>query len=40
MGGLALAKVDSSTWVNWTFNVVLSIGLAAMAILTIASIIL
>ena len=40
MGGLALAKVDYSTWVKWSFKVVLSIGLAAMAILTIASIIL
>lgn len=40
MGGLALAKVDYGTWVKWSFKVVLTIGLAAMLILTVASVVL
>lgn len=40
MGGLALARVDYSTWFKWAFKVVLTIGLAAMVILTLASLVL
>lgn len=40
MGGLALAKVEYSTWVKWASKVVLTIALATIAILTIISIIL
>ena len=36
MGGLALAKVEYSTWFKWAFKIVAVIGLAAMVILTIA----
>ena len=36
MGGLALARVEYSTWFKWAFKVVACIGLAAMVILTIA----
>lgn len=39
MGGLALAKVEYSTWFKWAFKVVLTIGLASMVILTLAMII-
>lgn len=40
MGGLALAKVEYSTWVKWAGKIVLIIGLASMIILTLASIVL
>lgn len=36
MGGLALAKVEYSTWFKFAFKVVFTIGLASMLILTIA----
>ena len=36
MGGLALAKVEYSTWVKWSLKVVVTIGLVTMAILTLA----
>lgn len=36
MGGLALARVEYSTWFKWAFKIVACIGLAAMVILTIA----
>jgi len=39
MGGLALARVEYSTWVKWSWKVILSIGLASMAILTLAMLI-
>ncbi len=40
MGGLALAKVNYTTWVKWATKVVVLIGLASMLILTFASVIL
>ncbi len=40
MGGLALAKVEYSTWFKWAFKVVACIGLASMVILTLSTIIL
>ena len=40
MGGLALAKVNYTTWVKWATKVVILIGLASMLILTFASVIL
>lgn len=39
MGGLALARVGYPTWVKWAWKVVLYIGLAALAILTLAMLI-
>ena len=36
MGGLALARVDYSTWFKWSIKVVLTIALASMVILTLA----
>ena len=36
MGGLALSRVEYSTWFKWAFKIVACIGLAAMVILTIA----
>lgn len=36
MGGLALARVEYSTWFKWAFKIVALIGLAAMVVLTIA----
>ena len=36
MGGLALAKVDYSTWFKWAFKVVAVIALANIVILTVA----
>ena len=40
MGGLALAKVNYTTWVKWATKVIVTIGLASMVILTFASVIL
>ena len=40
MGGLALAKVDYSTWFKWAFKVVAVIALANLVILTVASLIM
>ena len=40
MGGLALAKVDYSTWFKWAFKVVAVIALANIVILTVASLIM
>jgi len=39
MGGLALARVEYSTWFKWAWKVVLYIGLASLAILTLAMLI-
>ena len=39
MGGLALAKVEYSTWVKWAGKIVIIIGLASMIVLTLASIV-
>lgn len=36
MGGLALARVEYSTWVKWAYKVVLCIGLASLVILMLA----
>ena len=36
MGGLALARVEYSTWIKWAWKVVLYIGLASLAILMLA----
>jgi uncharacterized ion transporter superfamily protein YfcC len=36
MGGLALVKIDYSTWFKFAFKIVLVIGLVSMAILTLA----
>ena len=33
MGGLALAKVDYSTWFKWAFKVVLTIAVANILVL-------
>ena len=40
MGGLALARVNYTTWLKWVGNIILLIGLANIFILTIAMIIL
>lgn len=40
MGGLALAKVEYSTWFKWAFKVVLTIALVNILVLTIFSFIL
>ena len=40
MGGLALAKVEYSTWFKWAFKVVLTIAIVNIIILTIFSMIL
>lgn len=40
MGGLALAKVEYSTWVRWAWKVVLTIAIANIVILTLAMMIL
>ena len=40
MGGLALAKVEYSTWFKWAFKVVLTIALINILVLTIFSLIL
>ena len=40
MGGLALAKVDYSTWVKWALKVVVTIAIINMIIITIAMAIL
>lgn len=39
MGGLALAKVEYSTWLKWAWKVVLCIGLSSMVILTLSMLI-
>ena len=39
MGGLAMARVDYSTWFKWAWKVVMYIGLASLVILTLAMII-
>ena len=39
MGGLALARVEYPTWVKWSWKVILYIGLATLAILTLAMLI-
>ena len=36
MGGLALARVEYSTWIKWSWKVVLYIGLASLGILMLA----
>jgi len=40
MGGLALAKVEYSTWFKWAFKVVLTIALANIFILTLFTLVL
>ena len=40
MGGLALAKVEYTTWFKWAFKVVAVIALANIVILTVASLIM
>ncbi|MDD3340812.1 MAG: AbgT family transporter [Bacilli bacterium] len=40
MGGLALAKVEYSTWVKWAWKVVLTIAIANIIILTLAMMLL
>lgn len=40
MGGLALAKVEYTTWFKFAFKIVLTIGIVSMLILTIAMVIL
>lgn len=40
MGGLALAKVEYSTWVKWALKVVLTIALFNIVILTVATMVL
>ena len=40
MGGLALAKVEYTTWLKWVWKLILIIALANMVILTIAMLIL
>ncbi len=40
MGGLALAKVEYSTWFKWAGKIVLCIGLASMILLTLFMVIL
>lgn len=40
MGGLALAKVEYSTWVKWAWKVVLSIAVANIIVITLAMLML
>lgn len=40
MGGLALARVDYSTWVKWSWKLIVYIGVACGVILTVAMVIL
>lgn len=40
MGGLALAKVDYSTWFKWAFKIIACLAIASMIILTLASVVL
>ena len=40
MGGLALAKVEYSTWFKWALKVVVTIALVNILILTIFSLII
>mgnify|MGYP004543878149 FL=1 len=40
MGGLALAKVEYTTWLKWVFKVLITIAIANILILTIAMLIL
>ena len=40
MGGLALAKVEYSTWFKWAFKVVFTIALINILVLTVFTIIL
>lgn len=40
MGGLALAKVEYSTWFKWSFKIILSLALVSMLVLTFFMVIL
>jgi uncharacterized ion transporter superfamily protein YfcC len=40
MGGLALAKVQYTTWLRWVGKVIVTIAIANMIILTVAMVIL
>ena len=40
MGGLALAKVDYTTWLKWVLKVIVTIAICNIIILTIAMMIL
>ena len=40
MGGLALAKVNYTTWLKWSVKLLVLIGLSSIVILTFASVIL
>ena len=39
MGGLALAKVEYSTWFKWALKIVLTIAVANIIVLTLAALI-
>ena len=39
MGGLALAKVEYSTWFKWALKIVLTIAVANIIVLTLAPLI-
>ena len=39
MGGLALARVEYSTWFKWAWKLIAYLGLASMVILTLGMII-
>ena len=40
MGGLALAKVQYTTWLRWAAKVIITIAIANMIVLTVAMMIL
>ena len=40
MGGLALAKVEYTTWLKWALKVVLTIAVVNILVLTIAAVVL
>ena len=40
MGGLALAKVEYTTWLKWALKVILTIAVINMLVLTIAAVVL
>ena len=40
MGGLALAKVEYTTWLKWAFKLLVCVALANIIVLTVAMMIL
>ena len=40
MGGLALAKVEYTTWLKWALKVILTIAVVNILVLTIAAVVL